>query len=424
MRLAVTASLLLLCSQAAAAAYFHPNGVCEIRIDGSGAYTAFDQVETALDAAIAAPSTAAILIVAQDPSASMDDVKLLSSLEPKDHVALLRQESAIHEKLRSAACPVVAIAESTVEHAALGIFLAADERLVTEHTHLKMVGCQMGMLPSGLTLLAPLAASSTPSDSESGEDSEEDDDSSLLESQRVAMAMALALGGTSINAHDAAKLKLSSMFCKASELPSLLSELRVAPADYLDVPLRRHSEQVPACHAHLFADSVVVDAVERCFGPTCADAAELVARLDAERKRVATLTNSCGCHVRERAEAVAEILEEASAALDPRRSSPSALAATFAVLRLCWRALAAERSRPISATLQASSLGAQVLLANERLLARVDFVEALRAREMNGRPVTTGRPAVARVVPRWQPPTLDSTALGVASEIEAGWSFE
>lgn len=412
----------LVCSAAAAAAFFHPNGVCEIRVDGSGAMSSFDQLETALDAALQSPSTAAIVIVAQEPSGSVDDVKLLASLEPDAHIALLRQESTIHEKMRAANCPVLAVGESVVENAALGIFLAAKERLVTERTQLKMVGCRMGLLPSGLSLLALLAASSTAVDGDEGED----EDGVLGDSQRAAMAMALALGGASINAHDAAKLKLSSMFCHMSELPSLLSELRRAPSDYLEVPLSRHSETVPACHAHLFADSVVVDALERCFGPTCRDAADMLARLNAERKRVATLTNSCGCHVRERAETVAEVLEEASAALDPRRSSPSALAATFAVLRLCWRSLGAERSRPVGAAVDTSLLGAQALLANERLLTRVDFGEALRAKEMNGRPARSGpgHPAVARVRPRWEPSTLGRAALEVASEIEAGWCFE
>jgi enoyl-CoA hydratase/carnithine racemase len=305
------------------------------------------------------------------------------------------------------------VGESIVEHAALGIFLAASERLVTERTHLKMVGCQMGILPSGLTLLAPLAAGSS------------GDDGILLgESQRAAMVMALALGGASINAHDAAKLKLSSMFCHARELPGLLSELRAAPSDYLDVPLSRHSEPVPPSHAHLFAENVVVDAVERCFGPTCSDAADMLVRLDAERKRVATLTRSCSFHVRERAETVAEILEDARVALDPRRSSPSALAATFVVLRLCWRTLAAERSRPLGTAVDTTLLDAQALLANERLLGRVDFGEALRAHEMNGRPARSGRPAAARIVPRWQPSTLGCAALEIASEIEAEWSVE
>ena len=136
-----------------AAAYFHPNGMCEIRIDGSGAYSSFNHVETALNAALKSPATAAVVIVAQEPSGSVDDVKLLASLEPDARLNLLRQESAIHEKLRAASCPVIAVGESIVEHAALGIFLAASERLVTERTHLKMVGCQMGILPSGLTLL-------------------------------------------------------------------------------------------------------------------------------------------------------------------------------------------------------------------------------------------------------------------------------
>ena len=82
---------LLLCSVVVAAGFFHPNGVVEIRIDGSGAYSSFNQLEIALDSALSSPCTAAIVIVAQDPSGSMDDVKLLASLPPDTHVALLRQ---------------------------------------------------------------------------------------------------------------------------------------------------------------------------------------------------------------------------------------------------------------------------------------------------------------------------------------------
>lgn len=96
------------------------------------------------------------------------------------------------------------------------------------------------------------------------------------------------------------------------------------------------------------------------------------------------------------------------------------------MLRLCWRSLGAERSRPVGAAVDTSLLGAQALLANERLLTRVDFGEALRAKEMNGRPARSGpgHPAAARVRPRWEPSTLGRAALEVASEIEAGWCFE
>ena len=122
---------------------------------------------------------------------------------------------------------MMAVGEGWVEHAALGIFLASSERLVTERTSLKMVGCQMGMLPSGLSLLAPLAASST---SFYSGDEKEGEDSLLGESQRAAMVMALALGGASINAHDAADLKLSSMFCEALGTGSSVLTVNVFPS--------------------------------------------------------------------------------------------------------------------------------------------------------------------------------------------------
>lgn len=343
---------------------------------------------------------------------STTDASLLSSLEtPEEHVALLRRESAIHEKLRAASIPVVAVGEGWIEGAALGLFLCASERLVTERTHLAMHGCQLGILPSGLSFLAPLVASKPNDDADADADAGTGMRTSTgaSESQRAAVAMAWALGGISINAHDAAELQISSTYCQAAELPALLSEMRVAPSEYIDVPLHRHSEPVPECLAHLFGESVVVDAVESIFGPNSGNAADVLATLEDERVKIKALTRSSGWHTRERAETVLEVLEEASSTLGPRCSSPSALAATFAVLRLCW-----------SKGTQADN-AAHALAANEHLVARGDFSEALSSVGLNRRPKEARRPAAARIVPRWQPATLDSAALEVASEIEAAW---
>lgn len=358
--------------------------------------------------------------------------------------------------------PVIAVANSqALDGVAAGLALAATHRVLTERTRIALQGCQLGILPSGLALLAAL----TPSDQQS-------------------IAMALALGAVSCNAHDAHRMQLAR-YVPSADVPDLLADLRCAPADFLDVPLLRRCQPPPGMLANLFLEPAIAETLESVFGAAVGDAAEVVSSLDDQCAIAAKLLNSNSWRTRECAEAVEAVLGEAKRTLDERRSAPAALAATFMVLRACFEAKAtrdssngssgsgsggakadaedaeaevdgsrrssgdedgSKSSRGTSGT-GASGIGSdgaalgsvecvQQLeqFVTTELAMRADFEEGVRAYAERGAAIAAkGRGALPPAsgssgprsgalpiaVPQWQPSTLDARAVEIATTIRA-----
>ena len=314
----------------------HGNGLLELRCRSGAALSSLDAIETGLPN----PATGILLVV--DGSESCDaDAILLASLEQRDRIALLRREAGVREALRAHPCVIAVGAGRHVDGTAAGLFMAADYRIVNEQTSLSLSGCQMGLLPSGLSLLGAAV----------------DDDAGC------ALAMAFAVGATHLNAHDAHRV-LSARFVRSADLPELLEELRRSPSEYLDVPIARRSGSVPAHHANLLRRGVDT-AVERVFGAE--DDRAMLESLGHERRQVAKLLDSCAWQTREVAEGVSDVLTAAAKALDPQRASAPALRETVRVLRRCFEASDAARAHRIE------------LQAMERLAKRADFAPRARA---------------------------------------------
>jgi len=325
-------------------AFLHANGLLEVRVQSGATLSSLDHLERIF----ADRETASgILLVVEDGAeqqrgVSSTDTNLLASLSVEDRVSLLRREYAVRESLRSAQVPTIAVAAGErVDGSAAGLFLAAKHRLLNERSTFSMSGCRLGLLPSGLSLLGGAAAT--------------------VETR--ALAMAVAVGAMPLNAHDAAHV-LSARFTPSADVCALLDELRTAPADYLDVPLSRRCEPVPEALTNLF-ERLVKDAVDTVFGAESVP--EMQESIEREHAAVDRLLQSHAWRTRELAEPVCDVLSAAAVALHPQRSSPSALAATFRVLRRCFEADGARAH-------------ALELAVNAKLAARSDFEQRMRAR--------------------------------------------
>jgi len=270
---------------------------------------------------------------------------------------------------------------ANLDGVAAGLVLAASTRVISERTTVSLSehGCRLGLLPSGLSLLG-----------------------NLVPPDKRPLAMAVALGAIKrLNVHDAAALNVAS-FAQAGNIPALLGEVRSCPSDFFDVPFSRHCEQAPAKYANLLSEDVIGETINTCFGPTCDSMVDVLVRLADERAVVSKLLHSCSWRTREIADAVEPVLTEAVSALDKRRASPGALAATFMTLRMCFEGGGEQGVQ------RAHELEQHV---NIRLAARDDFDEGLRVCAQSGQMARGGS------LPSWQPAALDSRALDVASDI-------
>ena len=369
----------------------HPNRLLEVRVTNNLAYSSFSHLEEALTGA-AEQSVSGVLIVIEDGEGGDNgDARVLESMPTAAaRIAMLEREHLIREWLRQAALSMPVIAVSTgrqLDGVCAGLALAAGQRIVTERTMISLQGCRLGLLPSGISLLSALAP----------------------EEQRP-LAMAFALGALRLSMHDASHLHIAR-FVPSNDVPDLLSELRCAPSTFLDVPLTRRCRVAPAMYANLFVEgSPLEEALDHIFGQGSCDAAEVLCRLKHEADRTAKLLHSHSWRTRECAEQVDAVLGEAATSLHTRHSSPSALAATFVVLRMCFEAVEREGGVACNHHLEH--------LVNARLAARDDFGEGLRAcpGQGGGSGGSQARFAgmVARAhVPRWEPSTMDG-ALAVA----------
>jgi len=311
MRLAVR---LLLCAWLPTSAYLYPNKLLELRIANGAVLPALDRIEALI--AAARDTASGILLIVEDGDSDGPTDASLVSLPSTERANLLRREHAARESLRQAAgaMPIIAVVTSQAcDGAAAGLTFAAAHRVVTERTRVAMRGVQLGVLPSGLTLLG-----------------------AITRDDKRGVAMALALGAVALNSHDMHHLQLSR-FVPSADVPDLLADLRCAPTDFFDVPLLRRCREPPPTSANLFLTPVIDEAIESIFGESQRSVAEVRAKLESESARAAKLLNSNSWRTRECAEAVEDMLGDARRALGHRQCSPSVLAATFTVLTACFR---------------------------------------------------------------------------------------
>ena len=240
------------------------------------------------------------------------------------------QHAALRESMRQAQVPIIAIADGPLTGAAAGLFSAASTRVCTERTTYSFC--------TGFGAIGVLADLPQPH-----------------------VAMAVALGAFSLNAHDCTELGLAQHYAPLDALPDLLSELHASPATYYDVPVSRRTRQTPPLHlVPLYASERAAPlnaALHNIFGEANSEIHTILTRL--ERQHViaadhaeALARDPCGIHVRtqERAMAVRDALQAASDAL--RSQPPSALMAIYQTLQAARQrhgTAAATAPSPISA---------------------------------------------------------------------------
>ena len=350
----------------------HGNGLVEVRLEG-GEPEMYDGLAAVLDEC--GESEGLVLRIGKAPC-SNGLAQLSANLKSADLQATLR-------RMRSDGRPVIAIADDDLCGAAAGLFLAASERVCTSTTIFSLPECSVGLCPTTAPALRALGT-------------------------ELHMASYAALTGAQLTAHDCTSLRLATHFTSRDQTLDLVNELRYCPARETAVPLRRRTEPAPRMQASLFAEEVgpSIDAALRdVFGDEAEDAAvgpphgpdpspsppsghasraraprplcgsrvrrshppravqDCAARLRAQLERARPLTQSSAWRTRECADAVVDILDSAERTM--RTSSPSALEATFAVMR---------RSSTDADMASAQQLA---LSMNENLSGLDDFKEAL-----------------------------------------------
>lgn len=238
----------------------------------------------------------------------------------KDEEEEVRFTQSIRSAMRRCRFPVIAVADGCVTGALASVFLASPYRICTSRARYAVDSCRRGEIP-GPSALEHLAA---------------------LSEAEPHIALATALGALDLRAHDMTATHLATHFAPREALPDLRAELLSSPADYYDVPIaRRCSKEAPPHLVPLYAAEKAAPlhgALYAAFGPHVKSVAELVERLDAQRRiardHAAQLANEpCGIHIRtrERADAVRDALDAAGSSLST--SCPSVLEETFAAFR-------------------------------------------------------------------------------------------
>jgi enoyl-CoA hydratase/carnithine racemase len=281
----------------------HPNGMREFRVEG-GEPEMYDELSVSL-AEISAAAPGVLLSIGNAPACGDGAAQLLQNRQSANAQAILR-------RLALQGRPVISIAEETVSGAAAGLWMAASHRVCTHSTMFSLPECRVGLCPASAPVLCRLGT-------------------------EPHIAMYVALSGAQLTAHDCASLQLATHCAQADQMPDLLNELRRCPAASFPmlVPLLRRTEPAPSYLASLFALGVgpsINATLLEVFGEA-ADAADCALRLRAALERARALTQSSAWRTRECADAVVDILDSADKAL--RASSPSALAATFDMMRSC-----------------------------------------------------------------------------------------
>ena len=279
----------------------HPNGLVELRVDG-GEPEMYDDLSVSLEMCAAAPGV--LLCIGNAPTCGGRAQQLLQNKKSANAQAALRRLALGR--------PVIAIAEEAVSGAVAGLWMSASHRVCTRSTTFSLPECSVGLCPASAPVLCSLVA-------------------------EPHMAMFVALTGAQLTTHECASLQLATHFAQPEQLPDLLNELRRCPTASFPmlVPLQRRAEPAPSYQASLFAEGVgpsINATLCEVFGKAV-DAADCALRLRAALARARPLTQSSAWRTRECADAVVDILDSADKAL--RTSSPSAVAATFDLMRSC-----------------------------------------------------------------------------------------
>ena len=327
----------------------------------------------AIEAALRDTGAKAILLDFVDGDAS--DEKHLAALSDAARRDLLKRYSACRDAVRSSPVPVIALGDGPLTGATAALFLSASRRVVTQHTTYSLGECSAGLCP-GFGALATLA-----------------------ECKQPHVAMAVALGVLTLNAHDCVALKLGTDYARSDALDSLRSELLAAPPQYLDVPLSRRavSGRAPPHLVPLYAAETAAplnEALQAVFSEPSISA--VVEKLDryasrADEHATALANEPCGIHIRtrERADATRDALQSANEAMT--QNCPAALASTFLALRLA-------ASRPRDQRTAESALDMDIAL-DEQMRKRGDAKAKAKA---------------------WEPPRLSGITEEIAKEVCEG----
>ncbi|KAL1503019.1 hypothetical protein AB1Y20_011088 [Prymnesium parvum] len=289
----------------------HPNGILEVRLLAPF-QPADPQQLCCLERTFASSRDAsAIILITSGADARANTPTPPPPMEEHDLRRLASRERALHAFLREAASriPVISVGDGWHHSAsATGLFMAAPTRVCTDRTVLSLPECRGGLLPASGTL-AYFRRCLLPH-----------------------LHMYVALTGAPLNPHDCFSLRLATSYVRAADVVWLLDELRHAPAEYLDLALSRRARTPHESLASLCAGDVqgLLDAsLLKVFSVD--SASEVVSALQAERGQLSDMLSSCGWHTRERAEAVADVLDTAASAL--RRAPSEAIAETFAAVQ-------------------------------------------------------------------------------------------
>jgi enoyl-CoA hydratase/carnithine racemase len=332
----------------------------ELSLSRGSVLARLPEVEAAVASSRDGAVSGILLSIDAAEDCGQEDTRHIDALSSKARVDLLRRESACRWNLRDASVPVIAIAHGGLTGAAGALFLAASHRICTEQTVYSLDACQRGLCPS-FGAIAAMAALPQPH-----------------------VALAAALGAVPLDVHDCMQLGLGTHYAPKAQLAGLREDLRCSPSDFLHIPLSRRTQTSPIAEAFAAFEaaasaakavglppppqpspaicfevpprprlaatyasepnSPVNLALLEAFGPTAASMADAQSRLRRVREIAAghalALTNEpCGIHVGtlDRARTHRDILIAASEALQPSRSSSTALAATFDALRRARR---------------------------------------------------------------------------------------
>ena len=291
----------------------------------------------------------ALLITSGDAKAfsAGADVNAVASEPVDERRDFLRLEYETLEKLQEREAPTVAVADGLAFGAGAGVFMACDERIVTERSRLAMPECRIGIVPDAGALRF------------------------LTKHCEPAVARYLALTGVPLNAHDLYKTGLATRYVPDKEdlgLDQLYAELSSAPAGELTTPLDRRGVEAPRRLESGLFNEATLQAVRDAFQQ--GNSVEAVrADLETAREAAKKLQGSCGWATREAADGVLDVLDAAADGL--QKGCPAALAVTLdAIDRLAARRGDADPA--------AARYGRRVeLAANARLGGAPDFAEGV-----------------------------------------------
>ena len=120
----------------------HPNGMCELRVDG-GEPEMYDELSVSLEMCAAAPGV--LLCIGNAPTCGDGAQQLLQNKQSANAQAILRRLAQGR--------PVISIAEETVSGAAAGLWMAASHRVCTRSTIFSLPECRVGLCPASAPAL-------------------------------------------------------------------------------------------------------------------------------------------------------------------------------------------------------------------------------------------------------------------------------